>query len=423
MKLSKTCLSHAFAIAVVGVVALNVACRARSSADFLFDPAPVEPFPTGVAARHPKLLLTASGTLYLLAVTGPHENSQLSLSMSHNGGDSFMRPVKINEDGAIVRSHGENSPSLAFSGATLYALWEQNSPPGGVDLMVARSLDFGHSFHKPVRAIDKTKSSFNSFSTLAATPDGQVYVVWLDDREPKSETPGTFSLYLAKSQDGGKTFGKNIRVASNVCPCCRPRVEVGSQGEVFVAWRHVFEGNIRDMVVATSRDGGEIFAPPVRVAVDNWQINGCPDSGPALALNSQRLYVAWMTEGSGQRSEVRLSWSDDGGKSFAPALTASAPVLDANHPALSVSHDGRVLVVFQGRDPQERKGWSPLRPYMVEIRDDGKLSSPIAVHDGRESASYPVVAFGSVGRSFFAWTESNNEANRILLARGRKATR
>jgi hypothetical protein len=67
---------------------------------------------------------------------------------------------------------------------------------------------------------------------------------------------------LAKSQDGGQSFGKNLQVAANVCPCCRPRVETGNHGEVFVTWRHVFEGNIRDMVVATSRDGGQTFARP-----------------------------------------------------------------------------------------------------------------------------------------------------------------
>ena len=122
---------------------------------------------------------------------------------------------------------------------------------------------------------------------------------------------------FARSTDRGATFGKNIRVASNVCPCCRPTLAFGAKGEVYVSWRTVYDEDIRDMVVATSTDHGETFNQPVRVAFDNWKISGCPHSGPSMTVKGNRLYITWYSEGDSTNAGIRLAWSDDSGKTFA----------------------------------------------------------------------------------------------------------
>ena len=135
-----------------------------------------------------------------------------------------------------------------------------------------------------------------------------------------------------------------------ILPCCRPKVAPGMGGAVYVTWRKVFQGNIRDMVVSASKDAGETFAPPVRIAEDNWKINGCPESGATALVVGRRLYVAWMTEATPQQAGVKLAWSDDGAKSFAPPVLVSKGLLDANHPVLSASGDSDPVLVFQARD-------------------------------------------------------------------------
>src|SRR5262245_44478060 len=144
------------------------------------------------------------------------------------------------------------------------------------------------------------------------------------------------------------------------------------------------------------------FAPPVRVSEDNWKINGCPESGPVTISIGHRVYVGWMTETDQQHAGIRLSWTDDEGKNFAPALAASDGVLDANHPSLFAAPDGRGVLVFQGRDTQNDGGWTALQPYLVEIDENGRLSKPQAVTANQGSASYPVVAAGGAGRVFVA---------------------
>jgi hypothetical protein len=186
-----------------------------------------------------------------------------------------------------------------------------------------------------------------------------------------------------------------------------------------VFWRQVYPGSIRDMTVAVSSDSGQTFSPPKRVAEDNWKINGCPDSGAATARSGNRVYVAWLTEASSEISGVRLTWSDDGGKSWAPALLGSKGVLDANFPALAAGGDGKVELVFQGRDSKQQAGWSNVGIFAVEIGKDGRLSQPLAIPGIPSSATRPAIASGSGGRLYVSWTGEDKSARAVFLSRGR----
>jgi hypothetical protein len=176
------------------------------------------------------------------------------------------------------------------------------------------------------------------------------------------------------------------------------------------------------MVISTSYDNGASFSPPVRVAVDNWRVAGCPHTGPAIAHNGNKLYLAWYTEGSDGKAGIKLAWSEDGARRFRPAVMASGKTLDANHPALSAEADGTVLLAFQARDPVQKEGWSPLQAYLVEITDTTRISDPIPIPRGQKAVSYPAVAAGSMGRVYIAWTEPDSKGNQIRLSRGRLRT-
>ena len=407
-------------------VLLAASGTAGGSGGYRFEPQPSTPLAMyGAPTRDPKLALRASGAVYMLAVQGGHGHSRLGLAISNDGGDSFAPPVPISAKEARVSSHGENSPSFAFGRSTeMYALWEESTGEGmGTNLMFARSLRFGHSWDDPLRVTDKEKPSTNAFSSMAVSPRGDVYAVWLDGRDRKMGPPGTSAVYLAKSADRGATFGKNVRVATGVCPCCRPTLEFGSGGEVHVSWRHVFPGHIRDMVVATSSDRGATFSEPVRVAKDGWKINGCPHSGASMVSKGNRLYVTWYSDGDGSNPGVRLAWSDDGANSFSQPAVVSRDILDANHPALTLAGDGRLLLTFQGRDPVKKSGWNPAGPYLVEISDEGHAGLPQAISGHAKAISYPAVVGGTVGRVYVAWTERGAKGRQIRLTRGRRSVK
>lgn len=266
---------------------------------------------------------------------------------------------------------------------------------------------------------DKLTPSFSGYVSVGVAPNGDIYLVWLDTRD-KEEIPDTFSVYLARSTDKGTSFGKNIRVAAGVCPCCRPNLAFGPGGEVMVFWRKVYPGNIRDITIAVTSDGGNHFTDPLRIAADDWHIEGCPDSGPATTRSGKRVYVSWLTEASPDRSGVWLTWSDDSGKTWAPAVTASQSVLDANYPALSTAEDGSAVLVFQGRDPQKKEGWSRYAVNVVVIGTDGRLSVPMAIPvPVSSSVTRPALVAGANGRVYVVWTGSNKGNEAVFLSRVR----
>lgn len=393
----------------------------RRASSFAFEPKPRAVLSELGISRHAKLALRTSN-LYMLTVYGADKNqAQLGLTVSSDWGDSFEAIVPISEPGAVVSSHGENSPSLAINGIEFYALWEQNNASGGTDLMFARSLRFGRKFDKPIKVTDKDKPSSNAFSFLAVAPNGDLYAVWLDARDPQHTAPGTSHVYLTKSTDKGATWSKNIPIANNVCPCCRPTVAFGAGGEVFAAWRNVDAGDMRDMMLAFSTDNGATFGKPVLMANDRWKISGCPHTGPQLVVKGKRLYAAWHSDGDSTNAGVRVVWSDDNGKTFSKPVIASSDINDTNHPSLSLSEDGRLLLAFQGREAAEKDGWGAVRGFLVEVYDNGTVSAPTVIPGSKKTVQFPTVVAGTVGRAFVAWTESTDKGLQVMLSRARKS--
>jgi len=394
-------------------------CSKQAKSSYTFEPAPRPVIAQAgiVPSRWGRVGAdwVSSPDVHLLAVLGEGERARLGLLNSEDGGDSFGKPVWISEEGKRVTSHGESPPALFVTQDDMFAAWNE-----GGELRFARSLSWGSSFQKPITVTDKDDKSFSGYPSIGVAPNREVYVVWIDTRDQKGKSDDNYSVYLAKSTDHGASFGKNVRVAGKICPCCRPTVSFGPQGEVMVFWRHIYPGPIHDMTIAVSTDGGETFSAPKRVAEDNWKIDGCPDSGPAVARVGNRVYVAWLTEASPEISGVRLTWSDDAGKSWAPAVKASQKIIDANYPWFSVTQDGRALLVFQGRDPQKQNGWSGTGVYLVEIGSDGKFSEPMAIPGITDSAKRPSVTAGLGGRVYITWNSDKDGQHAVFLSRARR---
>ncbi len=167
----------------------------------------------------PQLLVRASEAIVMLYAAVNQEGKQdLLLAHSRDIGDTFAEPIRVNSEPGEVRAHGENDPQLKQGkGSEIYAVWE-----GGQNIKFARSVNFGKSFSPAIRVNDDGEKTSHSFLTMDVAPDGVIYVAWLDGRDKGTNVSGTSSLYIARSVDKGKSFEKNIKIAGNICPCCRP---------------------------------------------------------------------------------------------------------------------------------------------------------------------------------------------------------
>ncbi|QEE28739.1 exo-alpha-sialidase [Terriglobus albidus] len=391
---------------------LTTACRHEQSAataepGFRFEPQPHQlPFPL----VRPVVASAVNGDLYLLGVDRSQDGSKLTLTTSNDAGDRWGQPAVLNTAGTMVSTAAENAPQIAARGMYAYALWQQHDEAGATTLQFARtSPGMAHMPPHVVSPVDKPAgdTSYTGFASFTVAPNGDIYAVWLDGRSPAS-SPGTFSVYLARSTDKGMTFQPNVRVAELSCPCCRPAAAVAADGTVYVVYRHVYDDNERDIAMISSHDGGQHWSAPVRVSTDRWKLFGCPESGPVIAIQHNSPVVSWYTA-SEQKPGIRLATSSDGGKTFQSARRVSDGILSANHPYLSQREDGTIAVSFSGRAAGQTGEWSPLVPYLYSVSPGGSVTRASALPAVAAGGRYPAASLGQDGSVYLAWSTEDEQ--------------
>lgn len=415
----------------VAAAALLAAAGTNRANTPIFEPEPREV----LAGRSPRFLVRQAQGLFMGFVR-PAANGKgqdLYFQASTDAGDTFEPPMRINNVPGEVSDHGENSPVLvpAPDSRNFYAVWNARDPkdPASTVIRFSGTNSMRLAFSPAITVNDDNLPVSHSFHTANVAPDGTIYVAWLDGRDRATPAghggahaghdmsgEGNSSIYLARSTDNGRTFSKNVRVAGNVCPCCRLTIAFPN-GKVLVGYRQVDPGDVRDIYVAASSDKGDTWEKPQLVARDGWRIIGCPHVGPALAMLGSKLYAAWFTEGGGDPA-INLAVSNDGGKTFGPKQKISAGTTDPTHPQM-VSNGQRIALIFQARSAAQKNGWGRVGIYYREIQPDGSLSELVRLPDGKANASFPSVTLGQSGRVFIGWTQTGPDAQSVQLVRGR----
>jgi hypothetical protein len=388
-----------------------LAAPPRPTFSFQWDSKPHVILSAVQGAHDPKLYFGAKNDVSILAVGRNPQQSQIQLFGSRDKGDSFSSLEPVSEKGTPLDSHGENAPIRVKTNSGQAVLWDQKNSSGGSDIVCAHSAIEGESFSKPTRVNDGKPASSAYLGHLAA---GQkvLLAAWLDGRDKAND--GTTSLYCANSFDNGKTWQKNVRIAQHVCPCCRPDVVVLPDGKYVVAWRNVFPGQIRDIVCAISDDKGKSWSEPRRLAVDNWHILGCPETGPRLAVMGKRIFAAWFSKGTGENSGIRVSWSDDEGTTWRKPEIISNGLQNAGHPDIFADAEN-VYVAFRADDARDK---STSKLYLAQLQKNGRVSFVEEV-PGSYSVDFPSVISDGSGQIWVAW----NGGNKVWISRGQRKSK
>jgi hypothetical protein len=367
--------------------------------------------------RDPQLAVRASGAIVLALVTSEERGvADLDLYLSHSGGDVFKKRLRINREPGSVMSHSEGSPVFLMGPRSrFHAFWLSDLGRGVRALRTSFSKDFLNSFEAPI-SVTTGERGTPAFFNAEVSDNGEILAAWLGQYPESDSIPGTAHLIVSRSQDGGSEFSPPVAVASNVCPCCRPAIVAGNDGDWIVAWRDADAENVRRIRVASSKDAGDDWEQWPQLPGPGWQINGCPHSGPTVALHQGVLHIVWYTEAEGIPALLTTSRSLDGGV-FSELRSIAPEVKDANHPSLTVVGD-RLFVAFQGRPPSEQDGWGKTGIFLKELRSDGE-GAIVSIPSGGGTASYPVVTDLHAGRLLVGWTESSEGSNRVMGVRGR----
>ena len=255
------------------------------------------------------------GALWLVGKETSGLEEFLVLRKSLNQGKDWSELARLAGDKVVAS--GDERPRIAFGPAgEVYVTYSRPlAKPYTSEVRFIRSDDGGRHFSEPLTVHQDRQVITHGFAAMVVDAEGAIYVSWIDKRDLQAarDRGAAYSgaaQYYAVSQDGGKSFAGDYKIADNTCECCRSAVALDQQGRPALMWRHVFAPNVRDhAIVALSRDGK--LAPPTRASFDNWAIDACPHQGPSMAFGQDgRRHQTWFTgDGlfyAGQRADGTL---------------------------------------------------------------------------------------------------------------------
>lgn len=284
--------------------------------------------------------------VYVLVRAGPDEAWSKPILVAPLG------RARVDDKPAIAV---DNSPVSRFRGR-VYLTWARIERSVSISIVLSHSDDGGKTWSKPVKV--NTTGSELSYASVAVARNGTVYVAWDDI--------GEFSLHVARSTDGGATFGPQRRVASfpsiwiphcgagvvipalpRTCVNANPVVTVDASGgrrsgRVYLSYaRTEFRGRqAAHVVVFTSSlkridpepDTGEgrpiAPAPPRRRSEQFWVQSAVDQTSGALWV----CFYDTLGDPNRKRAHYSCAVSRDGGGTWAKPRRAAAVGSDATQP-------------------------------------------------------------------------------------------
>jgi hypothetical protein len=347
----------------------------------------VLPSPVGHAFRQPQMAV--EGRNVFLTFGGPNE---IYFARSSDEGRSFTNPVRI-ASVANMDLGRHRGPRIALAGKSLVVTAVIKDEAAGLpgDLAAWRSTDDGLHWSGPVRVNDVRMAANEGLHDLASDGKNFLFATWLDHRALQAKQPGVGpQLYGAISNDGGRTWSKNVLVyqspSGSICTCCHPNAAAESGGAVYVMFRNDVKG-CRDEYLIESKNGGRSFGSARKLGSGTWLLNACPMDGGGLAVKGNEIVSVWRrdktiytTSGPGTEREVGpgkdadiaiardgqfLIWTSPEG------LVVSGP--DASKPALLDAQGGFGQLRHLGGD-RVVAAWESPKGINVQVLDRATIA-------------------------------------------------
>jgi hypothetical protein len=386
----------------------------------------------GRTSSHP--WIAASGD-FVAVVWGASAAGKMDVfvAVSRDAGQTFGAPVQVNAIAGEGRLGGELPPRVALARGSgtgdpdVVVLWTARGDT--TQIKTSRSRDGGRTF-APALALQAPEAlGDRGWPAVTVDAQGTAHAIWLDHRGLAGGAAGNHqhgsrggaardgvamaersSLFYASA---GLTASAEREITKGVCYCCKTAMATGPDGTVYAAWRHVFAGNFRDIAFTRSRDRGRSFAAPVRVSEDGWSINGCPDDGPAMAVDRKGVvHVVWPTLIGGEQPQAAVFYSSTrDGRTFSeririPTLGGPKPT----HPQIVLDRNDRIIIGWD--ELVNGKRVAAARELKSTGTGTATFGDPITL-SADNAAMYPVMAATRSG-VLAAWT-TGGETSRVLV--------
>jgi hypothetical protein len=356
------------------------------------------------------------GTLWLAQVKDGH----VLVSQSADQGKTFSSAVKVNAQPEFVAASGETRPKILLGkNGNIYISWTQSlETPYAGNIRFSRSVDGGKSFSTPITVNDNLDPITHRFEAMGVNARGQIYLAWLDKRDAlaaknKGEKYGGIAIYSAMSDDDGKSFQANQKIADHTCECCRVAMAIDSTDIPVVVWRHIFGRNVRDhgLVRLDGAVHKEADITPQRVTFDNWEVEACPHHGPAMSISGNTYHLTWFNLGT-VRSGLFYAHSIDAGKTFSAPVSIGNRERQPGHAAV-LSIGKNVYIAWKEFDGEVTA------IHIMHSRDGGvSWGETQQVATSRDVSDHPLL-ISHKAQVYVSWSSQQEGYRLIALAEGK----
>lgn len=364
----------------------------------------------------------------------------LWLARSCDGGTSFEAPVAFRKVAIQRRAKKTNGtertfttnvlPRLCAGASALYLGWVESVQGGArVEYLLARSTDGGQTFSKPM-TVHGNGAVRPGYTSLALDDKEGIGCAWIDGR---NDTQQPFYSYAEAMRFHDEKLVYPGVDNDGICPCCDVAAARSADGMNFIAFRGADGGN-RDILVSRCVAGNNSeFESPVPVAPHHWRFRGCPHDGPALALEAERLHVAWMDAHTG-RQRVYLASSSLKALQFTARELSPRTAGEQGHPKIAARGNGILHVAWDNLSQDEARpskhglenhNHSLASPgdgravMFVSISVQGEERAPARLVAPRPGVSQfqPAIAVDRSGVVYLAWNELTEKGKQVVFAR------
>jgi hypothetical protein len=300
----------------------------------------------------------------------PYRNGDIYFTRSTDRGQSFLPPIRVNDN--PQDSTGRGAPTVAVaSGGLLYVVWSmdtRNAPEVGI--YCATSTDGGRSFGPnhivtPTIWLRDMPWRTGPLAMSAASRDsGFLYITWADQRDTIPRDTST-DVWFTRSTDCGSTFSQPLRLnnySTQRYDHFMPAITVSPSEVVHCIWYDPFNWQPRDtfhVVHTSSRNHGETFYEPFRVSsiasppkFGGPEGNSLGDYISIIAPPGGAIFFSFWTDSRGSGQDIYCSGgeyygveekgtSDTGPKDIHLYSSVPNPVRDGALLAFSLSHPAK----------------------------------------------------------------------------------
>ena len=302
----------------------------------------------------PQAAVDSRGVVHLVFFRGEPLHGDVFYARFDREAGHFSLPVRVNtHSGSAIATGTVRGAHLALGRrGRVHVAWMGSSEAkpratGNASPMLYTRMNEAGTAFEPERNLLQFATGLDGGGSLTADSAGRVYVAW-HAGGPSGTREGDRRVWLARSDDDGRTFGRETAASpaeQGACGCCGMRAAVNEAGTLFMLFRSASAMVNRDTYLLTSRDHGLSFDA---AKLHAWNVGACQMSTYSLATTRERTFAAWETAG-----QVYWMSADASSGRRGAIVTPDGQGGSRKHPVVAATSQGDVLLVWT-----EGTGWN-----------------------------------------------------------------